>query len=368
MTPGKARLLAGIGCVGTLVVLAAVFLAFDIPHALFPAAIEGALREYCAILTFVTALAALMLPFDFIGGILIPAAYESRRHEFPLWLKQWSRSVSVLLLFFSITLFFYLQIGRAVGAPWLIVQFAVLQIGLVAGQELIWEAMAARLNDNSSNAITQFVQHSDPRFTGGITGLPGFESILVPSDWRTRLQPEWRNMLIRRRRAALKSGGRNRGIVVAMLWNICSFTAAVVASGAAMNSVADLVTVFLWFLLFSFVGLLLLPTLNRRAVFALDRHVAGKVNIDEFREAIREVDQLTERDPKRSASAESVFQPIPCPERRTQALSQVGPSEGSAWNVARTALFLSWAFGGPLARAVHCNVGRPELWAMMPTD
>ncbi len=38
------------------------------------------------------------------------------------------------------------------------------------------------------------------------------------------------------------------------------------------------------------------------------------------------------------------------------------------WNVARTTLFLSWACGGFLARAVHCNIGRPELWVLFPTD
>jgi hypothetical protein len=111
-----------------------------------------------------------------------------------------------------------------------------------------------------------------------------------------------------------------------------------------------------------------LPTFNRRAVFALDRHVAGEISGAEFEEAIREVDQLTECEPSRTASVESVFQPIPCPERRSQALLKAGPAAVHAWNIARTALFLSWAFGGPLARAVHCNVGRPELWAMMPVD
>lgn len=368
MTPGKARLWTGIGCVGTLVVLAAGLLATGAPHAFLPATAGSPLFEYVAILIFVTFVAASLLPFDLIGGVLIPAAYETRRPNFTSWLKKWSRSVGIQLVFFSVTLFFYLQIGREIGAPWLIALFAVLQVALVAGQELIWQMMAARPSGESGNNVVQFVRHSDPRFAGGITGLPGFESILIPDDWRTRLQPSGLKMLVERRQAALRSGGRFRGIVVAMFWNISSFTAAVVASGASVNSVADLVTVFLWFLLFCFAGLLLLPTLNRRGVFALDRHLAGKVSVPEFKKAIREVDQMTERDPWRSVSAESVFQPIPCPERRSQALSESGPTEVPVWNVARTALFLSWAFGGPLARAAHCNVGRPELWAMLPTD
>ena len=125
---------------------------------------------------------------------------------------------------------------------------------------------------------------------------------------------------------------------------------------------------FFGFLLLSFVGLLLLPALNRQSVFALDHRVAAHVSQIELHEAIREIDALTEQDPTRSASAESIFQPIPCPERRLLSLAKEDPQHVIAWNVARTVVYLSWAFGGPLARAVHCNVGRPELWAMLPSD
>ena len=125
---------------------------------------------------------------------------------------------------------------------------------------------------------------------------------------------------------------------------------------------------FLWFLLLSFVGLLLLPALNRQSVFALDHRVAAHVSQIELHEAIREIDALTEQDPTRSASAESIFQPIPCPKHRLLSLAKEGPQHVIAWNVARTVVHLSWAFGGPLASAGHCNVGRPELWAMLPSD
>ena len=135
-----------------------------------------------------------------------------------------------------------------------------------------------------------------------------------------------------------------------------------------MQSVADLVAVFFWFLLLSFVGLLVLPTFNRQGVFALDQQLATNYSSFELQQAILDVDSMSEQDPNRSAAAESIFQPIPCPERRRQALASGGALTAGVWNVARTALFLSWAFGGPLARAVHCNVGRPELWAILPTD
>jgi len=368
MSPGKARLLTGIGCVGTLVTMAAIMLAADIPSAVFATGASDAFTEYVAIFLFFTVAAGLLIPFDFVGGMLIPAAFESQTPKLGMWLRRWTRSVGIQLLFYSLTFFFYLQIGRQIGAPWLIAMFAAMQIALLASQELIWRAMTAQRAGNAGDGATVFVPHSDQRFTGGITGLPGFESILIPADWRTRLKPPYLTILVKRRRAARDSGGRLRGIVWAMLWNITSFTAAILLSGGVIASVADLVTVYLWFLLLSFVGLLVLPALNRKSVFALDRYLAANVSTAELQQAIREIDQLTEQDPTRSASAESVFQPIPCPERRLLSLAKEGPQNVPAWNVARTTLFLSWAFGGPLARAVHCNVGRPELWAILPTD
>jgi len=343
-------------------------LAADAPRAVFATTPGDALSEYVGILLMFTVAAGLLLPFDFIGGMLIPTAFESQTPKFSRSLRRWMRSVGIQLLFYSGTFFIYLQIGREIGAPFLIAMFAALQIALLASQELIWRSMTSQRAGHAGYGATLFVPHSDQRFTGGITGLPGFESLLIPAEWRTRLKPSYLNMLVRRRRAARDSGGRLRGILGAMLWNITSFTAAIVLSGGVIACVADLVTVFLWFLMFSFVGLLVLPTLNRQSVFALDRYVAVRVGKAELEEAICEMDQLTEQDPTRSASAESVFQPIPCPERRLLSLAKEGSHYVPAWNVARTALFLSWAFGGPLARAVHCNVGRPEMWAILPTD
>lgn len=368
MSPGKARLWTGISCVGTLVTIAAAMLFSDAPNALFAETLSGRPADFIAFLIFFAFAALLLLPFDLIGGIWIPVSLEDQTPKLSVWLRRWVRSVGIQVIFYSVTFFIYLQIGRGVGAPWLIVIFAMIQIALLAGQELIWRTMVAQPAGFAGEGATQFVPHFDQRFSGGITGMPGFESILIPADWRTRLQPSSLRLLVTRRIAARDSGGRVRGIFWAMLWNIISFTVAILLSGGAIVSVANLVTAFLWFLLLSFLGLLLLPALNRQSVFALDHYVAAHVSTVELQEAIREIDELTEQDPTRSASAESIFQPIPCPERRLLSLAKEGSQHVIAWNVARTALYLSWAFGGPLARAVHCNVGRPELWALLPSD
>lgn len=367
MSPGKARLSTGIACVGTLVVLASSALYFDVARSLFPSTSTLPSTEFFSCLLLFAGVAGLLFTFDFIGGVVIPTACETQSSSVASWFRRWTRSVLMQVGFYSVTFFCYLQIGKEIGAPWLIAFFAALQVMLLAGQEFIWQITTANRR-KMTNDVGAFVQSSDQRFVGGITGLPGFESILVPEGWKQNLQPSYIRMLVTRRLSAVTSGLRLRGIIAAMLWNISSFAVAIMASGGEVNSVADLVNVFLWFLLLSFIGLLILPSFNRRGVFALDRALSKRFSAVELQQAILDVDSMTEQDPDRSPSAESVFQPIPCPARRVQALASDTPLETAAWNVARTALFLSWAFGGPLARAVHCNVGRPELWAILPTD
>ena len=46
----------------------------------------------------------------------------------------------------------------------------------------------------------------------------------------------------------------------------------------------------------------------------------------------------------------------------------LGAGTSGAWNLARTALYLSHVGLSQLPRVVHCNVGRPELWVYLPTD
>ena len=368
MNAGRARLLTGTTCVGSLVILAVVILVTNANQMLFPTVPEAPLQELCSLVQFTIIMAVLMLPFDMIGGLVIPGAFESGGPAPVAWFRQWARSVTVQTVFYSATLFCYLQIARDLGLPWLVVVFLAVQTGLLAGQELVWRLMTANSVTEMQGRSVSFVSAADPRFVGGVTGLPGLESIILPNEWRETLSSDVLSTVRRRREVALSTGARSCGIITAMFWNTGFFGLALVAHGASVRSVADIVSVFLYFLLFSFMGLLLLPTFNRRSVFFLDRHVAAESDASMLCNAISTVDEMTEQDASRSTAAESVFQPIPCPARRVAALHHP-PSQGTgAWNVARTTLFLSWAFGGPLSRAVHCNVGRPELWAIPPTD
>ncbi|HBV65852.1 MAG TPA: hypothetical protein DEF45_22850 [Rhodopirellula sp.] len=136
--------------------------------------------------------------------------------------------------------------------------------------------------------------------------------------------------------------------------------------GAGVTSVAELTMTCLGFTLWSFLGLLTLPTLSRQAAFAIDNQgVARGVPSASLTRSLCIIDQQQDDEQERPRIIETIFHPVPSVGRRHDRGKASTPI---AWHVARTALFLSWACMGLLVRAVHCNVGRPELWVMYPTD
>ncbi len=207
---------------------------------------------------------------------------------------------------------------------------------------------------------------SDPSFVGGVVGLPGLD--------RTVLSAAWDEETVRiqtvRREAVRRSGSRALGVAVALLFDLAGLTVALLATSASATSVAGMATLSLWTTLWSFLGLLVLPSLSRRAVVAADRAAAeGGVDSGELVRALRRLDAEQEDEPRRDRIVETVFHPVPSLERRLAAIDAArGPSLPQPWHTARMALFLSWASLGLLSRAVHCNCGRPALWALFPGD
>jgi hypothetical protein len=192
--------------------------------------------------------------------------------------------------------------------------------------------------------------------------------LIVPHHWNRILSEDALHAELVRRRALLTTGSRTRGVLVAMSWNLLGFIAAASLPGAGVTRMAELVQTFLGMALWSFAGLLILPTFSRRGVLEADRwaHQNG-VSFATLYTLIREVDQMQEDEPVRRKWVERIFHPIPSVETRLNALQNESTASG-AWQAARIALYLSWANFGFLARAVHCNSGRPELWVLLPSD
>ena len=150
-----------------------------------------------------------------------------------------------------------------------------------------------------------------------------------------------------------------------MGWVLIGFVAAAHLPGAGGCTVAELVATCCGFTCWSFLGLLILPTVSRQAAYTIDRQV---LELGLSQEALGDVmlvlNTLQAEESERPAWIEAIFHPVPCSENRKQARR----GSPGAWHAARMMLFLSWSCLGLLSRAVHCNAGRPELWVLLPTD
>jgi hypothetical protein len=142
---------------------------------------------------------------------------------------------------------------------------------------------------------------------------------------------------------------------------------AVIVGGAELATVEGIIRFALVFTLWSFLGLLVLPTPSRYGVDEVDSSLlAAGASRDVMERTIESLDDLQDRERDRPALVEMIFHPVPSVQSRL-AGPRVTGIHGS-WDAARTAVYLSAAGIGLLGRSVHCNCGRPSLWAFLPID
>ena len=121
------------------------------------------------------------------------------------------------------------------------------------------------------------------------------------------------------------------------------------------------------FLNWSFLGLLTLPTPSRRGVAEVDqRLLSAGCGRAALARTIGLLDDLQDRERERSSLVETIFHPVPSVQSRLRGPRATGVT--GCWDAARTAVYLGAAGLGLLGRAVHCNCGRPSLWAFLPLD
>lgn len=188
----------------------------------------------------------------------------------------------------------------------------------------------------------------------------------MPRSWLDAISSQQLAAVVARRVEAVRSGSRTRGLVLAALWTVCGFVISSLLSGGPPVTVAQLVSICFVFTCWTFLGLLILPSISRQAAYALDRRIVNYgVSPELPRSALRIIDGVQDDEPRRPAFVEAIFHPVPALDHRRR--HRDGKTAG-AWHAARMALFLSWSCLGLPSRSVHCNAGRPELWAQLPTD
>ena len=377
MTYARARLLLGISGVGFLVTLSVAALWLDIPQRTF-----GGISSLTAIILTLTVYIFLSFPADLLGGYLLPRRFHRSCPQFGVFLRSWLRGVFFQALVMGVCAFLILQAAIRGGSLTGIGMFVFLMVCLLYGQLLISRLVSA-LRPNAARlpepitGISGKVQgepeiltyrSTDSAFVGGLVGLPGRERLVLPSAWLETLPADVVTMQVTRRIGALATGARTRGIGLAFLWNGIGFALASQLPRADLRNVTGLINAGLWFTLWSFVGLLLLPTLNRPGVIEADQYArCNGIGEETIERGMIDFDRLQDDEPNRSRWVERVFHPIPSVTNRMIALHG-NPVTRGAWQGARVTLYLSWAFFGFLSRAVHCNVGRPELWVLFPGD
>ena len=107
--------------------------------------------------------------------------------------------------------------------------------------------------------------------SGGLAGLPGRERIIFPALWQKVLPKPLLGLETERRSATIKTGCRLRGLCLAMAWNPSNFYLSSLLPGAGVATLAELFRTALGFTIWSFAGLLLLPTLSRYVVYEMDK-------------------------------------------------------------------------------------------------
>jgi hypothetical protein len=331
----------------------------------------------------------LSAPFDWLGGYWLPRRFARTAPTLPKFIAQWLRGVagqSLVLLAAGLTL---LAAGRA-GGRWGAILAALLVMAVLlaaqgwmarfigglrtAGASLQpYEPWLARWGVKVT-AVT-VLQVSDPAFVGGFVGWPGRERLVLPASWIQQktglpvLSDEAVATQIARRIGVVERGSRQRGVWLALLWNVTGFALATTLPGAGVTNSGELLMTACGFTLWSFLGLLTLPSFSRPGVFEGDFFAAQHgIPRAALERTAATLDQWQDDEPARSPLVETIFHPIPSVQSRLQQLAAQGGEPRGAWQAARVALFLSWGCFGFLSRAVHCNSGRPELWVLFPGD
>jgi len=373
---GRARLWLGISAVGTIVTLATLVLALGAPAKIQAAIDANTGTQVVGLFLFLLIYMAIQFPFDFMGGYWLPKRFGRSHLPLGTYLASLFRGTVVhgALMFGAAVLI--MIAGRYAGIAGTVTAGLAISLILLRFRVRIAVIMSQLSLVRNSGAMTPYldqlevisVESTDEGFTGGIEGVLRPHNQLLPLKWREVLGHDGYQLAATRRTLAIKTGSWKRGRMVALLFTTVGLLIAALAVGSAqLGSASGTIQLSLWFTLWSFLGLLTLPTLSRRGVIEIDEQAQAAGHPTSLIRVNTEIlDRLQDGEPMRPSWIETIFHPVPSVENRLE-----GPRSHYVvgfWDAARTSIYLSLAGVGLLGRAVHCNCGRPSLWVFLPTD
>jgi len=374
---GRARLWLGISGVGSMVVLATASLILDVPHRLARVFDESPASQILMLLAFVLAYAIAQAPFDLFGGYLLPKRFGRAHPSAGRFIQNLLRGASlhaVLLLTSGVALFFA---GRYFGLIGTIATGVLVSVVLLMIRKPL-ARMIASLKECKKIVNTghgeyklpsiRVIESADEGFTGGYTGVIRPREVILPARWIDELTEQSLQVVTQRRRLAVRTGAWLRGRVLALVFTWIGIALAAFLVGAEKVGTGEgVITFSLWFTLWSFLGLLTLPTPSRAGVIEVDAALqASGVDVGALNDAVQCLDAFQDREPERPAGVEMIFHPIPAVRNRIE--GPLAKRRRGFLDAARTSVFLSASGLGLLGRAVHCNCGRPALWVFLPSD
>lgn len=311
------------------------------------------------------------IPGDFIGGYFLPKRYGKKIMSFSKWIKAWARGTAIhflfLWLFGASLLFISLWVGK-----WGTIGLMVILMMFLTGMQLYIAQLVGGFTtkmESSKGRPVLYFKNRDVRFTGGISGLPGKESIVLPQSWTRHFSSKMQEMLLARRHGTINTGLHGKGIFYAVLANLVFFTASVFLSGPEIATPSGIISISLCFTLLSVIGMLVgLPVLSRKAVFEVDRWAyfhGGDPSV--LRESFSKTGSLQYPEPASIPAIAKPFYSLPTPLMRTKNMETQKDHKGG-WQAERMAIYLSWAGLNLLSRSMHYHIGRPELWVFLPSD
>ena len=188
MTYARARLWLGISGVGTVVLLATLLLTTRWHESILANSESWSDRDLWAMVAFVGAFVLVMLPFDLLGGFILPNRYGRQQASFADFFGRWLITVALQSILFVITGISILTVGRLGGLPGVLALIGFVSLSYVTLQRLLVCLTTNGAMANGSQKMRPLlkqlrqwriqpqpmmvVDHADPGFTGGVVGLP----------------------------------------------------------------------------------------------------------------------------------------------------------------------------------------------------
>ncbi|MFK7788602.1 MAG: hypothetical protein AB8C95_03770, partial [Phycisphaeraceae bacterium] len=263
---GRARLRLGIAGVGLWVVFSVVMLSVDGAAWTRQQLPAGYLGDIAIIAMLLMTYVLIQIPFDWLGGHQTPKRFNRQAPPAVAYVPVLIRGIAVhaaLLFTAAMVLYFGGVLGGIAGAfiaglVWLLV------LAVARG---VFAQLMAKMTPVTSihdKLGTELFDSDDEGFTGGITGLIKPNTNILPNGWNARLSSEQFDLAKARRQKVTQSGAWRAGRIGAFTFTAVGLLLALLLSGPGQAGTgAGVIESALWFTLWSFAGLLVLPTLSR---------------------------------------------------------------------------------------------------------